>query len=527
MKTDLSRFAPIGLIFSGLSVLAFVIILLLQALSGAGIFQLPDPLLLERGLWISLSCFVLGLAVAVFVAPEQARNFMFGRQAKYGSNALLMLLAFLGILFFLNLIAYQNPKSWDLTENQKNTLAPETIDLLKSVPEPVTATAYFSTRLDASQARKLLENFKQASNNQFSFEFIDPEANPVAAEQAGVDRDGTIQVKMGAQQEQVEYADEEGLASAILRLMNPQSLTLYFLTGHGEADIEQAGDAAYTLVRRTLENKNYQVKSLNLGQEGQVPADASTVIVAGLQQPIPPNEVELLEAYLARGGALIIMEDPSALTKFEGAPDTLTDLLSRWGISLGNDILVDPGANPPLLVYADPLNYGTHPITAKMRGINSTFFTARSLLLTQAAEGIQTLPLAQTYSNAWGETDFQSLENSDYAFDQTVDGAGPLVLAAAGEDLASQGRLVVFGDYEFAADALYQRGNGGILLNALDWTARRESSISLTPKNNTLRTFNPPGTLGLIGAILASICLIPGLVIAGGVVAWISRRRRG
>ncbi len=33
MKNDLSRFAPIGLFFSGLSVLAFVIILVIQALS--------------------------------------------------------------------------------------------------------------------------------------------------------------------------------------------------------------------------------------------------------------------------------------------------------------------------------------------------------------------------------------------------------------------------------------------------------------------------------------------------------------
>jgi ABC-type uncharacterized transport system involved in gliding motility auxiliary subunit len=527
MKNDLSRFAPIGLVFSGLAVLAFVIILVIQALSSAGIFQLPDPLIVERGLWISLSCFVLGLAVAVFLAPEQTRKFLFGRQAKYGSNALLMLLAFLGILFFLNLLAYQNPKSWDLTENQKNTLAPETVNLLKSAPQPVAVRAYYSTQIDSSGAKKLLESFKQAGGSQFSFEFIDPEANPVAAKQDGIDRDGTLIVETAGNKEQVTFPDEEGLASAIVRLMNPKSLTLYFLTGHGEADTEQAGDTSYTLIKRALENKNYQVKSLNLGQEGKVPTEASTVILAGLKQPIPVNEVKLLEDYLAQGGALIIMEDPAALTKFAGAPDTLTDLLGRWGITLGNDILVDPGANPPLLVYADPLNYGQHPITAKMRGLNSTFFTARSLQVGQASEGIQVTPLAQTYPNAWGETDFQSIQDNKIAFDQTKDIAGPLILAAAGENGASQGRLVVFGDYEFAADALYKRGNGTILLNAIDWTARRESAISLTPKNNTLRTFNPPGTLGLVGAILASICLIPALIVAGGVAAWVSRRRRG
>jgi ABC-type uncharacterized transport system involved in gliding motility auxiliary subunit len=527
MKTDLSRFAPIGLAFSVLSVLAFIVLLLVRALAAAQIFQLPDPLLIERGMWISLSIFVLGLAGSVLLAPEQARTFLLGRQLKYGSTAGLMLAAFIGILIFVNLLAYQVNKSWDLTEGQKNTLAPETINLLKSVPAPVTARAYYSTRIDSSEVRKLLDNFKQASNNQFSFEFIDPETNPVAAQNDGVDRDGTVVVQMGSSKEQAATPDEQSLASAIVRMQNPEGRTVYFLTGHGEADLEQAGDTAYTLVKRTLVNKNYTVKTLNIGQEGKVPQDAKTVVIAGLQQPLAASEVKLLEDYLSKGGALIVTEDPTALTKFGDAPDTLTDLLGRWGITLETDVLIDPNANPPLLVYADPLNYGRHPITDKMRGVNATFFTARSLKLDTAPEGISVTPLAKTYSNAWGETDFSSIENNQVSFDQAKDLTGPLVLGAAAENTATKGRLVVFGDSEFAADALYKKGNGGILINAIDWTTGQENLINLTPKNNTPRTFNPPGTLGLVGSILASICLIPLLIVTGGFAAWLSRRRRG
>jgi len=527
MKTDLRRFAPIGLIFSLLAVLAFFVLLLVRALASVGIFQLPETLLLERGIWISLSVFVLGLAASVLLDPDQARKFLFGRQVKYGSNAILMLLAFLGILFFVNLLAYQNPKSWDLTENQTNTLAPETIDLLKSVPQPVTARAYYSTRTDSSQARKLLESFKQSSNNQFSFEFIDPEANPVAAQEDGINQDGTVVLQMAASQEQVSFPDEEALDSAIVRMLSPEKRTLYFVTGHGEADLEQSGDAAYTLIKRGLENKNYTVKTLNLGNAGKIPEDAKTVIVAGPKQPLAAAEVELLAAYLDQGGALIIMQETPALTKFGDAPDTFTDLLAKWGMTLENDLLVDPSANPPLLVYADPLNYGQHPITAKMRGINSTFFTARSIQLGTPADGINLTPLAQTYPEAWGETDIAAIEKGQMTFDQTKDIKGPLVLAVAAENMLTKGRLVVFGDYEFAADALYKRGNGGILINAIDWATQQEKLINLTPKNNTLRTFSPPGTLGLVGAILASLCLIPLLVVTGGITAWVSRRRRG
>jgi ABC-type uncharacterized transport system involved in gliding motility auxiliary subunit len=459
--------------------------------------------------------------------PEQARKFLVGRQVQYGSNAFIMLVAFLGILFFVNLLAYQNPKSWDLTEDKKNTLAPETITLLKTLPGQINARAYYSPQIDSTSARKLLENFKQLSENKFAYEFIDPVGNPVAAQQDGITRDGTVVVQTANNKQEVTMLDEEGLASAIVKIINPVKLTIYFTTGHGEADIEQSGDTSYTLVKQALENKNYTVQTLNIGSTGKVPEDAKAVVIAGLQHPLGTDEVQSLEAYLNKGGSLIVMEDPVALTKFGDAPDTLTDLLGKWSITLENDVLVDPSANPPLLVYADPLNYGSHPITAKMRGINSRFFTAQSLKLGTAPEGVTLTPLAQTYQNAWGETDLASIQNNQIAFDAAKDLPGPLVLGAAAENTSTKGRLVVFGDSEFAADALYQRGNGDILLNAIDWATQQEKLISLTPKNNTQRSFNPPGTLGLIGSILTSICLIPLLVIAGGVAAWFSRRRRG
>jgi len=349
----------------------------------------------------------------------------------------------------------------------------------------------------------------------------------VAAQQDGISRDGTVILQMANNKQEVTSLDEEGLASAIIKITNPQKLAVYFTTGHGEADIEQSGDTSYTLVKRTLENKNYTVKTLNVGSTGNVPADAKAIVIPGPQHPLTSDEVKSLEAYLDKGGALIILEDPAPLTKFGSAPDTLTDLLGMWSITFENDVLVDPSANPPLLVYADPLNYGQHPITAKMRGINSRFFTAQSLKLGTAPQGITLTPLAQTYSNAWGETDLASIQNNQITFDPTKDIPGPLVLGAAAENMITKGRLVVFGDSEFAADALYQRGNGDILINAIDWATQQESLINLTPKNNTLRTFNPPGTLGLVGSILTSICLIPLLIIAGGVVAWFSRRKRG
>lgn len=530
MKTNPRRFSLLGLVLSALAMLTFVSLLLVRGLASAGIFQPPDPQLLERAIWISLSIGALGLALTAFLDPDGTRRFLVGRQVQYGSNAVIMLLAFLGILLFINLLAYQNPLTWDVTESQKNTLAPETINLLKSLPQQITARAYYTNNTDSTQVRKLLENFKQHANGKFNFEFINPDSNPLSAQQDGIDRDGTTVLQLGSAQrtERVSQADEEGLAITMVKLINPEKRVVYFITGHGEADTEQVADTSYSLIKRALENKNYTVKPLNLGSEGKVPTDANTIVVAGPTTPVPAEEVQLLLTYLDKGGALVVMEEPAALTKYGNAPDPLAKLLADWGITLQNDIIYDPNVSSPRLVYADPLNYAQHPITEKLRGINSVFYETQSLLPAAVPpKGISLTPLANTYDYAWGETDMASIQTGQVSYDASKDLPGPLVLAMAAENASTHARLVIFGSAKFAENALYQRGNGDILLNAIDWSTQQEKLISLSPKNNTLRTYNPPGNLGLIAMILTSICVIPLLIIAGGVTAWVSRRKRG
>ncbi len=525
MKTDLRRYAPLGLVLSLLAALGFIVILLLKGLATASIFTLPDPKVLDQALWISLALFVLGPALAAFLDPDGTRKFLTGRQAQYGSNSFIMLAAFLGVLFFINFIAYQNPMKKDVTEDQQNSLAPETISMLAALPEPVTVRAYYASR-PREDAQKLLDNYKQHSNGKLTYEFIDQRLDPLSAQNDGVTGDGIIVMHMAGRKETVTFASEQELDGAIVRLINPEKRVIYFLTGHGERDTENPGETSLTQAKATLQNKNYTVNSLNLNSEGKVPADAETVIIAGPQKLLSTEETAWLEAFLDQGGSLIVMQDPRPLTEAgpTAASDPLDVMLAKWGVSFENDLLVDPGSNPPLFVYADPQNYGQHPISEKLRGIDSVFFTVHSIKIGTPPEEIIVTPLAKTYPNTWGETD---LESNESAFDPATDIPGPLVMAAAAENTNTKGRLVVFGDSEFAGNTLFERGSGDILINAVDWAAQQENLISLTPKNNIARTFDAPASPVLIGIILLSICVIPLLIVIAGVAAWYSRRLRG
>lgn len=526
MKTEPRRFAFLGLVLSLLSLLTFVGFALIRGLTTAGLATV-DPDIIKNGLLFSGLSIILGLAVTAILDPEGTRRFLVGRQAQYGSNSLITLLAFIGILIFVNVLAYQNPQSWDLTEDKSNSLAPETIQILGSLPQPVMARAYYTARTNSEETRKLLERFAENANGKFTYEFSDPEANPILAQADGVERDGTIVLAMGEQKEPVTFATEQELDAALLRLMNPETRVVYFLTGHGEHSIEEYSDASLTQATGSLRKKNYTVNALNLQGTGKVPDDAKVIVVAGPQVPLAESEVQSLDTYLSNGGSLIVMYEPLPLTRFEDMPDPLAGLLAKWGVTLNNDFVIDPNVNPASFAISDAAAYARHPITEKLMGLNSVYPTARSLNLNLEVSGITLTPLVVTGFNAWGETDFPSIDQNQVNFAEGQDNPGPLTLAVAAEQSTTGGRLVVFGDSEFAADALYPRGNGDILINAVDWAAEQEDLINLTPKPSTPRNFNAPGTLGLIGITLTSLCFIPLLVIGGGAWAWFSRRRRG
>lgn len=526
-RTDARQVAPLGLWISLAATLSAGILLILKLLAKMGLYTPTNVDRLNLALWLSLGLVAIGLALYALLDPQRVRELLTGRQARYGSNAAIMLIAFLGILVVVNVFTYQNPHQWDLTEDKQNSLAPETLDTLMALPQPVTATAFYTSRTPSTTAQELLDRYKANSTGKFDYTIVDPEQKPLAAQQAGITGDGKIYLQMGDQHEIVSYASEQEITASLIRLMNPGERSVYFLTGHGEHDIEKAGDTAYTQLRTALEAKNYKVGSLNLIAENQIPQDALSLIIAGPQKPVSAAEVTLLEAYVAKGGALVVLEEPLPVTSFGSSPDPLADYLSNtWGITFNNDVVIDPNSNQPIVAVAN--SYGNHLITEKLQGLVSFYPTARSLTVSTNITDVQATPLVATIDRAWGETDYAALQNNQVNFDNNVDFPGPLTLGVAAENPGQKSHVVVFGDSDFASDTFYsQYANGDMLLNAIDWAAQQENLIALTAKAPITRTLNLPSSLAQLLIGVSLICVVPGLIIAAGIAAWLRRRVRG
>jgi ABC-type uncharacterized transport system involved in gliding motility auxiliary subunit len=527
-KKSSTRFAVVGLVIAAIGCVATGMFGLVRGSVELGLYTPAKPQTLTQWIAISIGMLIVGLAIYGILNPAGVRRFVSGRQARYGSNALIMAVAFLGILIIVNWLAVQYPKKLDLTEDKQHTLAPETIQALETLPEPIKALAFFSAQYPRDNAESLFNDLKSGSAGKFDYQFVDPNADPVLARQYGITGDGKIVLVMGDARETVSYADENLVTQAMIRLISPESRVVYFLTGHGEPDLEASEPTSLLRAKESLESKNYSVQQLNLAAENKIPPDAKAIVVAGATEPLLKQEVALLRTYLNQGGSVIVMADPSAFSERPAVDDPLADYLQQqWGITLQDTVVIDLTSNQPLSAVSASYSAAS-PITS-----HTTSFTimpqARSLGVSDTAPKDVTLtPLILTSNQSWGETDLAQLQSTkQIAFDAATDVAGPLTVAAAAENASTKGRLVVFGNSVFARNEGFDAyANGDVFINSVDWAAQESDLINITPKTPVERTFNPPGQLPFILILLGSVVLIPGLVLVAGVSNWLARKRQ-
>lgn len=491
-------------------------------------FEILNNLLLGGG--------ALLLLLFAFARPDQVRHFVGGRQARYGASTVLAILFFAAIGILLYWIAYQND-DWrlDVTETAQFTPPPETVQLLEKLEEPVHVIGFYTVSLaqQRDQAQTLLENLS-AVTDRLTYEFQDPEVNPLLAEQYELNFNGTLVFIRNYQEEDEEFGRASSLTdreihAALLEVVNPVDKQLYVLTGHGEPGIEDTGPQGMGTMVGLLEDQGFIVEQLNLFTAGEVPDDATVLALVGPQAPLDPAEVEAIQNYLDAGGSAFIARD---VVDSEGRATAEDDglnayLAETWGINLRNDVVVDQDlarAGQSFGLDFLAAGYGSSPIiTQDLNQFGTRFSLARSIDSEQR-EGVTTTPLVQTSADAWGETDVANLSQG-FAEPNEGDAQGVLTIGVSAARQEDEARLVVFGDANFVNNEnLVWGGNSLLFSNALNWLADDEVAIELTPRETVQRQVTiPEQQLRLLRFI--STWFGPMLMGVIGFLVWSARRR--
>jgi len=495
------------------------------AIAVAGFLSLTDrpgtiltPAVLAAG--------ILALGAALVLDRARIRRAMGGRQARFGSNALILSAAFIGALVVINGVALRYPQRLDLTEDRENSLRPETLLLLSELSDPVSITGFYSPDRASfkDRIRPILEQYRIQSKGLVSYEFVNPDANPLAADRFGFRGDAWLGVRMGEGSHVIQNPSEGEITSAIVRLSNPEERTVYFLTGHGELDLNAPDGGGLAQFVQVLKLKSYGVEPLNLLVEAAIPADAAVLVAAAPATALEEEELALIDEFLNSGGGLIALLEPSPITELEAEQDSLNSYLrDNWGVYARDDVVIDPQA-----IYADvglAFAYGDHPITERIKTFSTQFPYARSVDISGGPDpAVSVVNLVITSQSSWGETDFGELLDGRTAQSED-EAAGPLALAVAMEDFRTQTRIVVVGDADFASNAGFSAGaNGDLIVNSVDWAAKLDNLIDITPRQRTERQVVPATTSTIVLLSVLALVIIPGAILTAGGLVWWSRR---
>lgn len=493
----------------------------------------------------------VGMILWAVLAPSEFIGFITGRQARQGTIAVFSTLLIIGIVTLMYIITDRAVITLDMTDRGGFSLSQETLDLLDQVNREIRITAFFSPQLVAVQEvnDQFFRLYTTASDGMVSREYIDPIRNPALATSfqardgdifiSYVNPDGTLDRSTTSVVPQT-TSQERDMTQAIARLLASGNFTVYFATGHGEISIEDTSGIGISNVNRLLQENGFATLTVDLNvlaeTGGQIPQNATAIIIARPREQYSQQVVDILDAYLGRGGALFIMADAN----FGEAPFLAYDSLfngylwENWGIRMLDAVVIDEGVNggTPL----DVISYAIFdsPITANINP-DQDIDTSTEFRVARAIEVNMNPPVnngvvIQSSELSYGETNFADLAaDNQFGYDDGADILGPMTTVAQAFDAENDGQILLVGDSDFATNGNLgsPRGNAFLLTDGIGWMTGFTEEVQFSPQAVAVAQpllFVAPATLDRIAFV--TLLLLPGLTLISGLGIWYWRSRR-
>jgi len=451
------------------------------------------------------------------------------------NSILLYILLIAGILVLLNILAKRYFYRIDLTEDNRYTLSDATKNILESLEDPVTVTAYFSeglppnidrTRLDF---KDLLSEYETRSRGMIAYEFINPNKDKQVEQKAlqnGIspvvinvrEKDQSVQKKAflgailryGEKTEVLPFiqpgsAMEYSLSSAIKKLTVDSKNLVGFIQGHGEPSISMMQQAMQSL------NVLNEVEGVNLTDSTYL-AKYKTLVLIAPTDSFPLMHLDMLNEYLSGGGNMVVAINRVDGDLNQGMGSEVTTGLETWlankGVQVEKSFIVDVNCGSVNVVQRQGMfsfssqvefpylpifnTFNEHPVTSGLETVimqfaspltytGDTTLNFQPLVLSSEKSGTQTAPVYFNIERKWRDADFP-MEN--------------IVAAAVLEGNiygSNSSKLVVVGDGDFAVNGQGQQAqqlspdNVNLLVNSVDWLSDDTGLIELRTRGVTSR----------------------------------------
>jgi len=480
-----------------------------------GVIDLRDAVYFVTLAAVFLALAYLGLAGRKLApAGEELRRLRLGTS-----------LAVVGLVV-LNLFGRHIGGRLDLTPGGEYSLSRATKTMLKQLPDLVTIKLFASSSLPPEIAflrrdvDDLLGDYRSAGRGKVRVVVLDPTHDSSAARQAEALRippvqfnvvgQGSLQMKEGYLGLAVQFANdtrqipfirksddlEYRLTSFIRELTQTSKPVLGWIRA-GEGGSPN-GDVSFGTVQEAL-GRSYDLRTIALAADTSIPAQAKVLVLSGSVDSVPPGQLAPLQAFLARGGNILLMA--GGMTRAPqgqfamSRPVGWNALTRALGVSIRSDMVYDIAANAQVGL---PSQFGqvVLPYPLWPRGIStkasvidaelpSVLLPWTSSIDTAGAPKGTVTPLLVT-SKLAGLMQQNVILSPQQDFSRT-NTAQRILAVQVQPKSPGAGRLVVVGNGDFASDHFAQNSpeNAVFVLNAVDWLAQDEALISIRSKDRT------------------------------------------
>ena len=353
--------------------------------------------------------------------------------------------------------------------------------------------------------------------------------------------------------------DAEGQVDSAIAYVTSENLPrLYALTGHGEESIGSSFTTALTKL-------NCEYKSLDLMTNESIPEDCDILLINGPSTDLSSDDADKILSYLQHGGSLI------ATTNFQQAEEmpNWNSVLNYYGLSVSKGVVLEnnQGYYYRSNAYLLPDVQSAAETSSVLEGNGYVFMAyAQALEETVAAEDTVSLTRLLTTSdsayihsdvttstedfsqtgedvtgefllgvkaiiggNADGNDTAEDTEEEDTAEEDTEGGSTTEGDAQEADTAVSTAYLfssvLIFSD---GADQMVSGSNASLfssLVSTLVEENGSEAGISVAAKSVNSSYLTVPRMTAVLVNLLC-IVVVPLMLLAGGFVTWLVRRRR-
>lgn len=461
------------------------------------------------------------------------------KRLKYGTYSVVVTLIFIAILIVINLIVGQFNKSFDFTKDDIFSLSDETTSVLNNVKSDINVYTLFRTGSSEAvigRVNQVIDKYEQASSH-IKVENTDLYLHPdfgkkYASENVSVDVNSII-VESGSKFKVINYSDyytdngrlnlESALTSALQYVNMEVSPTVYFITGHGEAD-----PSNFTSLNDQLKLANYTSNTINL-LDNDIPADCTSIVITPVDRDYSQAEVEKVLNYLNNDGRAFLLL---------GGIDTekcvnLMSIPESYGITLENGYVYEGDESSYMMYpYAVLPQFSEHDINTALisKDYHTLAVACQSLKNTEyQKQGLVTEPLLTTSGKAYIKKEGNTSANKE-----SGDLEGPFNITVAVTDsnytdTQHTTKLIVSGCSYYLidpnTDSMVNNANSTFVVNSLNWLNDSSDNIYIASKNLENPTIvvdeSTASTIKIISWIV-----IPGILFAAGFVIWVIRRNK-